>query len=625
MTVLAHKLADGGSAAGIRRARSLADMPAAFCASLDALAYARRMGLRPDARILTTSPALIFSGDPAVECIEDRISPEKRFAYARSILLLSLDVWKAVAADPLCAEIALVAAQEVTITFAKYVQRAMLLLDDDFAEPRAVIAFETGSPDKDARFNTPWEKLLGDNADLLPFSAPETEVRNEATFGVSDPGLAVRTRFWSLGQIVSRLAVLFWRRLPKSYSRGTYLLARQNPFADQAAAQLASRGYALGRLEISRPTGVVQPDAPATRRAIDIVGPLLSRYLSAWVVPSAVPGLIRLYENHLATAIGQFQASKAAWRVEVRNPRHGRVKGILTNMLVGPHFIALHRAARELGVPVICFQHGHSRELTTEDRCFLASLEEAACDLMICFDKHAATVTERNPFCVAKAIGIGAASDYFKARRYRSRDETRPWLFYVSTALYSSHIQIGEFGWSDAERARREIDVIENVLARLPHRVFYKSYPERRYVDPDPMMVAARKAKNVDVLETDVDLRYLMPDARLLITARASSTLGWCLIPDLPMVYVEYPDQIPLNEAIRPYMERAVFLFDAGKPDWQTELRDFLSRPIEDIEAEWEKRRAARAELVERFFATGGPGAGRRAADAIMKFVEATR
>jgi hypothetical protein len=540
-------------------------------------------------------------------------------------LPLTSAIEKALGVDPETKAVARVAAQEITISFAKLVQRAMLLDKEDLGSPRAILGIDAGSAEANARLNTPWDLLLADNRSLSSVDVSTGRVKSGAVASTTDPGLFSRMRFWSWGQIGGRLAEAIWRILPRKVSRGTFLMARPNPFAEQAAAHLALSGFAIGRLSVGLPKALAMTDSAVYRKSRKILRPILAEYLSRWVEQSLIPRLVHLFEGRLSVAIGQFEASKSAWRVVLGEQASDAPLAILTNMLVRPHFLALYAVAREMNLPVISFQHGHSRELTSEDRCFLVSLEEAACDLMICYDQYAAEVTERNPFSIAKAVGVGAAADFHRAGRYRPRNPKSPPIFYVSTALYTSHLQVGEFSWSDEDKAHHEIDLIRNVISRLPHRVLFKAYPIRHYADPDPIAEFARQSKNVEVFDADIDLRYLLPDARLLITSRASSTLGWCLVPGIPLVYIEFPMQMMLNPVIRPLMEKAIFFFDAAEAGWQEGLREFLSQPIEQIETQWNQRRAARDELVERFFSTGGAGSGERAAKVIRDFIRERR
>ena len=81
-----------------------------------------------------------------------------------------------------------------------------------------------------------------------------------------------------------------------------------------------------------------------------------------------------------------------------------------------------------------------------------------------------------------------------------------------------------------------------------------------------------------------------------------------------PLVYVLFPGR-PLSPSAREAMDKGVFLFDSEADNFWDELRDFLSQPIEKIEAKWLDRAAARADLIHEFFDAGNGHAAARAAD----------
>jgi hypothetical protein len=157
--------------------------------------------------------------------------------------------------------------------------------------------------------------------------------------------------------------------------------------------------------------------------------------------------------------------------------------------------------------------------------------------------------------------------------------------------------------------------------------VLYKPYPAFRYLDPDPVIEAARAASNVSVYEERADLRYLIQRARVLICSRSYSTPSWCLMSERPVVHIDIPDQAPLTPEARAAFEAGLFLFDAASADFHDRLRAFLSQPIDAIERLYAEKAQARTQLIERFFGTGGvgTGAGRRAAAAIRPLMAKAR
>lgn len=152
---------------------------------------------------------------------------------------------------------------------------------------------------------------------------------------------------------------------------------------------------------------------------------------------------------------------------------------------------------------------------------------------------------------------------------------------------------------------------------------FYKPYPESRYLDPDPVLERAEKAANITIFPHGDDLRYLLADCRIVVTSRASSTLGWCAASGKPLVYIDLPSQKPLWPDARDAFDAGFFVFDASSPDMHDQLRAFLSQPIEKIESQWAERRDAREAALVKFVGALDGKAGRRAAAHLASVVKA--
>lgn len=210
---------------------------------------------------------------------------------------------------------------------------------------------------------------------------------------------------------------------------------------------------------------------------------------------------------------------------------------------------------------------------------------------------------------------------YSRMTRRGRADADHP-LLYVSTALLSGNVNAYSGGVSDVERVRRELALVEDVLARLPYGVRYKSYPSTdRYDDPDPVLAAVARHPRLQLFDRALDLRYMIGQHRLVITSRATSTVGWCLMSGKPLVFIDHPDHMPLRDEARDLFAQGVFLFD-WRDATTDALRAFLSRPLAEIEVEWRDKAAARRKLVEELFCRPGNRVGRRVADMLMPMME---
>ncbi len=164
------------------------------------------------------------------------------------------------------------------------------------------------------------------------------------------------------------------------------------------------------------------------------------------------------------------------------------------------------------------------------------------CDRAYSYNERAAAIANAIPDRRAVSVPVGMPGDLRRmngARHpFRKRLAT---IAFVSTAVYSGYWGRLAYGTrNDAGMLAFELQMIRDVLAGLRHDVLYKRYPSLRLLDPDPAAAAAQATPNIRVYSDHVDMRYLIGGCEVLVTARATSTLSWCLMSDKPAGVCRY-------------------------------------------------------------------------------------
>jgi hypothetical protein len=205
--------------------------------------------------------------------------------------------------------------------------------------------------------------------------------------------------------------------------------------------------------------------------------------------------------------------------------------------------------------------------------------------------------------------------------RGRQQKASAPSILYVSTGALSG-ARLGPISatWDDVRKTKHEIGLIDNVFARLPYQVLYKPYPSTVYLDPSPIQEHTEKTGNVTYYKDNFDLRYILSQSSVIVTSRSTSTMGWCLAPDVPLVFIDLPNQIPPQKEFLEHLRKSVFYFDGAAPDLEQRLVEFLSRPLTVIEEEWRAMSGYREIMLDQFFGSRDGNAGRNAAAHILKF-----
>ncbi|MBT3399323.1 MAG: hypothetical protein HOL07_06615 [Rhodospirillaceae bacterium] len=587
-----------------------------FCDSEDALRAMRADGLRPDAMVRSASPWLLGNGcdDFRIEQLETHIAGEPLRRFKADIKPLAVDLYDICRADKESAPYARTVAR-ASVLFQRVIIKVACLEEADFREPRLHIRLETGDARHDRMLNAPWDTVLAGNP---AYRSVVARIEATPTLDLAD---SKRLRRWMhqgveyFGYRAGLLSSRWFRRfLPW---RGIAFILRENELVFETAYHLWRRGVRLERLRYGDLPEIAGP--VLTDGCVSALGARLDVFLREHLCEAAIPVARAMTLAEMEDHARRQRASDRRWSEIITAGRPaGKRAVVLTNYPGMPEEVGLFTAAERQGVPVVGFQHGVSRELNAVHGD--AGVENSAAHLTLVYNETAKIESDRTPFAHWPTVAVG----YPQIGRRIARlpriafVPTEPVLF-VSTNVYRGNTHMVTGTWTDAQTAEFETRLIRDVLQNLPRRVTYKSYPYLgRYADPDPAMRAAEASDNLSIVTKNEDMRYLIRSARVVVTCRASSTTGWCLMSDRPLVFINVPDQMPLSRAAKQAFSEALFLFEADDPALTGRLRTFLSRPLEDIEAEWAAMAPARARLIGEFIDVDTPDTGSTAAKYLL-------
>ncbi|WP_340302370.1 hypothetical protein [Roseobacter sp. HKCCD7870] len=622
MTLNASETADiSGCMVNGADVQGLASVSAVFCDSLEVLQAARERGLKSEARILTMSPALALSGLDNVEYLEARVPTDVMRWVHGSLNDFAAAVVSAARSEPCLAEHALLAGQTAML-INPWMLKAACLTENDFREPRAVLLVDEASPSYSASFSAPWQTLLAGAQKLLVERFPVTPTCERSARGESDVSFLNRLAVAGPDRALYRLLLAFWRAMPCGLGKGEIIVTKENELVKETAVQLGLRGYRLSEISVNR-ISAEQLNEEKRLTFRQVLEPILRKRFSRLLTPKAEENLTDIFFDRLFSAVGRQCSWKSFWSAKFSGQTCRRPSAILTNFPTAEVFEPLRSIAERERCLVAAFQHGVDREMAWAVDQKEIVLENVLSDVLFTYNEASRNVALRNRFATncKNVAAVGMPRDYFRVGRSRIAAEAPPILF-VSTLLYRSYNQLRFEERSDLDKARDEIQLIEEVLDRLPHRVGYKPYPALRFPDPDPVIAAALKAGSVEVLGGHVDLRYMLNRHRVLVSTRATSTIGWCVMSKRPFVFIDTGDYFRIQPNMRDAFIEGTFFFDATCPTWRSDLRHFLSRPLQDIEEEWRAKEEGHAKLVERCFTVPVPGAGQRAARMISDYIE---
>ncbi len=606
------------------RFADLSRVEVCYCDSEAAWRLALKQGLLPTAIVRSSNPSLLTSppSGMSVEPVERSWTPERIVAVAASVDSLVGHIRTAIRRSDFARYVDLLARDAFVWSYR--LPWAITLTDDDLSAPRAIISVDYGAGHPHSNGHAKWGELLANNPDLVTLSYSAADCGVDSDDPAQSPTRMQLLKYYPF----SHLEYAFWRRLwlllSRSLSRGTLYVGIDNPAIRETLVHFARRGYAI--CETQRPKlGGKLAEVPTELRTL--LTPFLRDYLKSWVGKDLEDILVALFFDDLSASLGGFESAAPQWTRTIGQWRENNEKpvALLSNIPLPTAMLPLGRCLREAGIPLVLFQHGHSRELTKYLEYNKCISEETFADLFVCFDDKANEFVHANRHRIASVITSGVPELYHLNGRYVADSQCGE-IGYIQTVIpMGGRAAAIAMTWSDLHKDRFEAELFEKSLSGLPHTVTIKPYLAPDYPGMRKSVEIVERSPNLNLYKGRMDLRYIAGNFRVIITSRGTSTLGWCVLADRPMVYLDLPHQNPLWDDAREALEKAVFYFDMAQPGAFERLREFLSQPLDVIEREWLKRADDRRRFVQRYLDSGPRKFGKRTYLGIRKFMAGRR
>jgi hypothetical protein len=598
----------------------------AFCDSLSALRQAQNDGLSANALIVTSAPEVYFSKHNRVASLFGKKDRGHLFAFMEAGGDLTREVFLQISRKSDLAEYALVVARTVHKVH-QSLTKISALAPEDFQEPRLVISVDTGNKRVNEFLNPPIEQFLSQNGNVKEIVYPVANVRAQwhkepilYRLPISISGFA-ENFLWKVGKLRS-LVRYFDNRPRLMFVLGGHLVR-------EAAAKMMFSGYAVDHvaktakdfndicgegLHESPPAGLLNAIEQHIEYEVRAV-------FSRWIHPSAHRPSWDLLRALLSNELGRFCGARASWRHELSKRKP---KAVFLGPPMRPEMLGMIAACRESGIPTISGQHGVSREIEdTFDRCRSVFYENSAVDLLLCYNRRSVIQSESSVFKMGASSAVGMSKDYYRTQRSAPQSRKHP-ILYVSTALLSGSVNMLKGGFTDIQRVRMELNIVDNVLGKIPYGVVYKSYHfgTARYAETGIVERQAARHQNIRVFDEPVELADFFPTRyRLIITSRATSTMAWCLMARKPLILIDIPEDSPLKADVKAKLADSIFLFSAADPNLYDKLAGFCARGFDKIDKEWQEKESSRRGFIENYVEGSGKDAGNQAAASVVQLL----
>ncbi len=412
-------------------------------------------------------------------------------------------------------------------------------------------------------------------------------------------GIFERLRLGGFEAILWKIAQQKW--VPETFLKANKIgVVGQTELARDGVVNCFLNGYKPAFIQKPKisPARVV-PEIMRAEAILEMCEPIILDRLSLITNKFLWARAKQLLNERLATELGQFTNFLDAWKKKL--DAFPDLQCIISGYVKGPAAMALAEVCRERGIKIAAFQHGITREIlenVEERRVFF---ETSFCDVFFTMNPLAAKVTKCH--AVKQPVTIVAKNwpSPFNRVATKPAKANKPALF-VSTNLYSGHKPNGVPPMNDRELCDLEMGLVTRVFGQVNLDIDYKPYPAIRHLDPDPVLRAVNEQKNMSVVGTHQELRYLLGQYRLFITSKATSTVSWIVATGKPLLFIDHYCHARLSEDARYAFSQSFFLFDQRDANFESQLKMFLKRPFDEILEEWDSKSLQRLQTIEQFF-----------------------
>ncbi len=585
-----------------------------FCDSKEALDWAYKNGLPETAIIYTSSPALLWEDNRHIKHVESRWKLEDMREFQTSIQKFSENIFsKILSLDEVSHEEALCVTRSATI-FHRVLYKAACLNQHDLTKPRLIIQVEGKGGSLGNTMNPPWLSLLKDNDQLKTVKYSLVNDKWD-TLTVHNAPWRERLHIGGFSSLIYRLAIKITDILPIKLSKYTALISSENELIIETASELLLKGVSLKKIDIPNKTNISLFDSKKLQIIKEKIEPIVRSRIKDWISPCFIDKCEEFFFEEVSTQLNLFHEFEKQWLDIILNQGTNSTNILLTNAPISTKRLALTSVCRQKGIPTISAQHGVTFEIckTHGELSFLHDINST--DLFLAYNSFSEKSANDSFFARGKSFVSGISGRHFRLKTSKNIITDLP-IVYISTNLYKGNIGLFSTWLTDYDRAKNESMIVSKVLSKLPHKIRYKTYPEdnRRYPDHDPILDDVLKAGNIELFDQKIDMRFLINQHRVLVTSKATSTLGWLIMSGKPLIFINREDNMPLTNAAYKELSNGIFLFDGDKDGFHEELRVFLSKPIEEIELLWKDKEERRKIMIERYFSAYSSNSGKRAA-----------
>lgn len=415
-----------------------------------------------------------------------------------------------------------------------------------------------------------------------------------------------------LNRSASAIAYQVWRRAARRtpfHGRGTLVIASESDAIEECFVSLVRAGWKIVRL--GTPIANVRRGATQDIELPKSVADIWRKFAKDLIAEDVADAAGQIFLNRLSAAMSVYPSWLNAMRSTAReivasySGASGRLV-VVGNGFYAPSYRLLDRCVRDLTVPVVCLEHGAGKGLGDRHD-YTVTTSTTFADTFIAYNDETKYLHDKFQADRRQSTIVSGApkTQYFArfpkiqrffARKYLGVESRKPLLIYVSS-LTTNNVPQGYGTCTDAAYADFQRELLE-IFAEFPGNVVVKPYPAHRFADPEQIWHMPLPPNTR--LAPFGEFRHIRWAADILLLDLCSSTLGWAMGSNIPIVYVDNVSN-PMTERAAIAARSSLFYVDASVDEWRSNLSSVLGRPIERISQDWLAMADERREFERRF------------------------
>lgn len=489
-------------------------------------------------------------------------------------------------------------------------------------------AYEKENPWTIPRFSNPYQYLIENN--FFPNSKINKKYICNITYpqninDTKDQSFILRILVWPLSYFFYNLfKFIFFINSKRLF------IVKTCESLKETFLWLGLKGFKLKELKYSIFNGNLEDIKLLNDKYLSEIEKVIEENLNIYFTKDECQAIKSIYIKHITLGLNYLTKETDNFENFILNniSNTNEKKFILTAGFYGPIASQINFICKKYNIGLIGFEHGLSTGISHSHSIDPQSLESNMFDLFLVSNQAAKKEYNKVKNNIISVIGeanqksrinLKLLQRYIVRKRLNIKTKKNT-IIHVSGMIFPGNLKGTIDSPNDNYVYTRENKLLTKVYNSVNKNVVYKTYPSNRLLYQPKYYDIHDLSKNIFIPEF-MDFRYIRALADIIVTDSNQSTLSWCLVKNVPLIYLKsnYSYRL-LNKEVENLFEKSFFVIDTDILSWEENLLDILNKPLNDLRIIWNKKSSYRKRLISNFLLGPKSITGKNASLEIKKY-----